>query len=133
MTEITTFWQVAGVLLGFQVTAFTFRLNRELQFEDRRERWFPLADCLNLLSMLITVLFVFLIPIVNRTNFDIDNCYIGFGIAMILFVFYPIALVFHYDLHKKNKVEGQKYATRAEKITTIIALIVSIIYLYYAW
>ncbi|AEE53292.1 hypothetical protein [Haliscomenobacter hydrossis] len=133
MNEIITFWQVAGILLGFQVTAFTFRLNRELQFPDRTQRWFPLADFLNILSMLITTIFVFAIPIAQRNNINIDNCYFWFGVAMIIFVFYPIALIAHYDLLGKKKEEEQRYTTKQEFIVIIIALLSTIIYTIYAW
>ena len=133
LDALNNFWQVAGVLLGFQVAAFTFRLNRELQFKDRTERWFPLADCLNILSMLITVVFVFAIPIAQRRNLNIDSCYFWFGVAMIIFIFYPIALVAHYDLIGQKRDKAQKYLTTQEIFVVLTAIVATIIYSIYAW
>jgi hypothetical protein len=51
--EITldALWRSAGVLAGFQVTAFTLRIKREMDMEQEGETgWFPLADMLNLVS-----------------------------------------------------------------------------------
>ncbi|MFZ4401304.1 MAG: hypothetical protein ACOYO1_14795 [Bacteroidales bacterium] len=97
MEKITNIWQVAGPLLGFQLTAFSFRINSELNSYDRTNRWFPPADWSNILSMFITVCFVFCIPIAQH-NYDLSIVTYWFGLALILFLFYPIALIGHYEL-----------------------------------
>ncbi len=47
-------WTVASVILGFQITAFIFRLQRETSL-DWKERHFPVCEYLNLLSIALLV------------------------------------------------------------------------------
>jgi hypothetical protein len=93
--------QIAGILIGFQLTFFTFRLTRELTFKPK-DRWFPIPDFINLLSVLITVLFIFIYPLKNIETFDIDVCQKMFGFSVLLFVLYPFALIGHYKLFTKS-------------------------------
>jgi hypothetical protein len=58
--ELGTLWSAAGVIAGFQVAAFTWRITREVYMSDKGEPvWLPLADWLNLLSLAVTLLGVF--------------------------------------------------------------------------
>lgn len=48
--QLTDIWTVAGVLLGFQVTSFAWRVSREVDVGQVRDlTWLPPADILNLL------------------------------------------------------------------------------------
>jgi hypothetical protein len=122
--------EIAGIIIGFQLTIFTFRITRELQF-DRKNRWFPLADFINLLSVLVTVSFLFIYPLNNLETYDIKLCQKFFGFALLLFVIYPFALIGHYDLFKKHSKRNkrQKYVTDQERWVLIIGGIISTIYL----
>ncbi|MBL7809285.1 MAG: hypothetical protein JNN28_15805 [Saprospiraceae bacterium] len=122
--------QIAGILIGFQITIFTFRMTRELTLK-RKKRWFPLPDFINLLSVLITVIFVFLYPLKNMETFDLKTCQKLFGFAILLFIIYPFALIGHYEFFTKSskRIKDQKYLTSQELIVMIIGSIVSILYL----
>lgn len=121
--------QIAGILIGFQLTIFTFRMTRELSL-DRQKRWFPLPDFINLFSVLISVCFLFLYPLKNIDTFDIKLCQKLFGFSILLFVVYPFALIGHYDLFAKasKRITDQKYVTRQEIVVMIIGGIMSILY-----
>jgi hypothetical protein len=121
--------QMAGILIGFQITIFTFRITRELNL-DRKQRWFPLPDFINLISVLITVLFIFIYPLKTNKNIDLLLCKDLFGLSILLFVIYPFALVGHYDLFQvpSRRNEQQKYITKQEMIVLIIGLFMTVIY-----
>lgn len=121
--------QIAGILIGFQLTIFTFRMTRELTL-DRQKRWFPLPDFINLVSVLITVIFLFLYPLKNIQTYDIKLCHKLFGFSVLLFVIYPFALIGHYDLYTRSSKRNtdQKYVTKQEIMTLIIGGIISILY-----
>jgi hypothetical protein len=103
-------WTAAAVLLGFQLTAFTWRLNREVDVhratrpEDPPQNWLAPSDYLSLFSLLITVVAVFVLPLVfnDRPIFKekaMDYWAVrAFGLSLILFAGYPFALLGHYNL-----------------------------------
>jgi hypothetical protein len=64
--DLGTLWSAAGVLAGLQLTAFSLRITREITVGSKGARtWLPLAELLNLLSLLITVLGVFIAPVLS--------------------------------------------------------------------
>ncbi|WP_298141013.1 hypothetical protein [Flavobacterium sp.] len=121
--------EIAGILIGFQLTIFTFRISRELTLK-RKKRWFPLPDFINLLSVFITVLFLFLYPLKNIETYDIRLCQKFFGFSVLLFVIYPFALIGHYEMFSKASKRSfkQKYITKQETFVLIIGGIISILY-----
>lgn len=57
-------WVAGGVLLGFQVTSFAARVNREIKVGEHRDiTWLPPADILNLFSMSVLVIGIFILPV----------------------------------------------------------------------
>jgi len=121
--------QAAGFLIGFQLTIFTFRMTRELSLE-RQKRWFPVPDFINIISVLITVIFVFLYPLKNIDTFDISLSQKLFGFAVLLFSIYPFILIAHYDFFSKSSKRNsdQKYVTTQETIALVIGGLISILY-----
>jgi hypothetical protein len=59
-------WTISSVILGFQITAFVFRFQRETQL-SWRERHFPICEYLNLLSMGLFSS-VFVLPIIHPAS-----------------------------------------------------------------
>lgn len=125
--EFNDLIQIAGILIGFQLTIFTFRISRELTFKKKHRR-LPIPDIINLLSILITVFFLILYPLKYPETYDKNICQKLLGFSFILFVIYPFALIGHYDLFVKNKNEFSNYATKQEKIVLFLGTIISILY-----
>lgn len=95
--QLIDVWTVAGILLGFKVTSFAWRVSLEVQVGETGDlTWLPPADLLNLLSMTATVIGVFIIPIL----FGAGTKFVQYslGLALLLFVGYPFALAGHYDM-----------------------------------
>jgi hypothetical protein len=58
--KLGTLGSAAGVIAGFQVGAFTWRITREVNMSDTGEAvWLPVADLPNLASLAVTLLGVF--------------------------------------------------------------------------
>lgn len=127
-----SFWQVASVLLGFQITAFTFRISREFSFRDRKRRWFPPADYLNIASMIITIFGVYCLPIIRHSD-ELSSPTYWFGLSLVLFAFYPLALLGHYELFSKDRGADQKRVTGQEIFILVISIIIAFLYGYSAY
>src|SRR5437868_1366177 len=64
--DLATLWTAAGVLAGLQVTGFSFRVNREIKMAQGGDvTWFPPADIVNVVSLGITLVGVFIVPILH--------------------------------------------------------------------
>lgn len=126
--EIKELWTAGGILVGFQLTSFHFRLSRELKFRDEGDTtWLPWADLLTLFSMLIMVSCVFLLPLLGLAKtFSIN----AFGVSLILFAAYPFALAGHYELFRKT-TKGTRVGGHLpfqEKVVLAITLLLLIGY-----
>lgn len=130
----TDIWTAAGVLLGFQILFFNNRLNRENALGDKGfVTWLPPSDILNLLSMLVLVVGIFILPVFG---FDERFMIYAFGLALLLFMGCPFGLAGHYRLYykkessdKEKTSDKQQYATRQEKIVIGIIAGLTIIYI----
>jgi hypothetical protein len=121
-------WTAAGVLLGFQVTSFTWRVSREVEVGKSGDlTWLPVADALNLASMLTTVVGVFVFPILDLA--DINFSKNAFGLAALLFIGYPFALAGHYEMYNKNTERSYTYFPLQERIVLLIVSVSVIAYL----
>ena len=126
--EIKELWTAGGILLGFQLTSFHFRLSRELKFRDEGDvTWLPWADLFSLISMLIMVLCIFLLPILGiGLTFAVN----AFGVSLILFAGYPFALAGHYELFTSKDKKGRKggHCPFEEKVVLVVTVIVLCLY-----
>lgn len=103
-------WSPALILLGFQLTLLAMRIGREQKTGDAgRPVWIPLAEWLNLGSMMITV-FLVLVPSLLGLA-DVKFTRFCFAASLALLGGYPLALSAHYDLFSGNPV-----TTASEKI-----------------
>lgn len=126
--DIRELWTAGGILLGFQLTSFHFRLTRELKFRDEGDTtWLPWADMLSLMSMLIMVLCIFLLPILGFGDQFAAN---AFGVALILFAGYPFALAGHYELFTSKDKNTRKggHCPFEEKVALVITVLVLVLY-----
>jgi hypothetical protein len=119
-------WTAAGVLLGFQVTAYIMRLSREIAVGDKNMvTWMPPSDFLNLGSMLMTTIGVFILPLLGWAT--IDTSARLFGFALLLFVGYPFALAGHYDMYNQKPRSGV-YCTKQEMVALIVVGTIVLLY-----
>jgi hypothetical protein len=117
----------AGVLLGFQITSFTWRVSREVDAGKSDLTWLPIADIFNLASMLVVVIGVFVLPILNVANLKFMK--LAFGLALLLFIGYPFALAGHYDMYNKNTRRSMRYLPLQERVVTVLILLAVVAYL----
>jgi hypothetical protein len=95
-------WNAAAMILGFQTVSFAWRMSRESKCDPRR---FPPSDYLNILSMLVLILGVFVLPLLAISN--PQKCArAAFGASLLLFGGYLVASVGHYKLLFKGDVSG---------------------------
>ncbi len=113
--QLMDIWTAAGVLLGFQATAFSFRVLREIDVSEKRDdvTWLPRADRVNLFSMLVLVIGVFVLPILGFGGLNFIKY--SFGLAVLLFLGYPFALAGHYEMYKTS-TRSRTYYPRQEKV-----------------
>ena len=113
--DLGTLWTAGGVLAGLQINAFTLRINREIAVGREGDiTWLPLADALNLLSLLVTMLGVFIAPILNIGGAALPKK--AFGMSVLLLIGYPFALVGHYDMYNPRTTRTMMYCPKQERI-----------------
>jgi hypothetical protein len=117
----------AGILLGFQITSFTWRVSREVDVGKSDLTWLPIADMLNLASMLVLAVGVFVLPILNVANPKFMK--LAFGLALLLFIGYPFALAGHYEMYNRKTKRSMKYFPLQEKVVATSVLLAIVAYL----
>ena len=97
--QLSQLWTPAAVLAGFQLTALTWRLNREITMErDCEPTWATLADLFVAVSFLVIVVGVFAAPL-SGTASSTNMAPKLFVVAMIIFAACPFVLAGHYNLY----------------------------------
>lgn len=126
--RIEDIWVATGILVGFQVTSFVWRISREVEVGKENDfTWLPPSDILNLVSMAVAMFGVFAFPILGF--FDINFPKYAFGLAVLLFIGYPFALAGHYDMYNKKTKRSYLYFPFQEKVVIAIVSIFVVIYL----
>lgn len=126
--ELSQIWTASGVLLGFQVSSFAWRIQQEAQVSDRGDiSWIPPADYLNLSAMVITALGIFVAPVIGFV--EPEDAQMMFGLSAILFVGHSFALAAHYELFNHRTQRTYRYFPPQEKIVVSIVVIISTCYL----
>lgn len=121
-------WIAAGVLLGFQVTAFGIRINREITAGDRRgTTWIPPSDLLSLSSMVVLIVGIFILPVFDMADPGLMTY--SFGLAMLLFMGYPCALAGHYDMYNNKTGRSGLYFPIQEQIVISVVIGLAIVYI----
>jgi uncharacterized membrane protein YiaA len=123
-------WGVAGILMGFQIASFTWRISREVEVGELGDiTWLPPADMLNMVSMATLAVGVFVFPILKIA--DLAFAEHSFGLAVILFIGYPFALAGHYDMYNREK-RSYEYFTLQERIVILLVAILAIAYIMFS-
>jgi hypothetical protein len=125
---LQTLWSAAGVVAGFQVAAFTWRITREIKMSDERESvWLPLADLLNLLSLGLTLIGVFAATALGLVGMGFTR--LIFGWSVVLLACWPMAVAGHYELfNRRPRQRPAPYATRQEVLAVGAAVLLSAVY-----
>src|SRR5687767_12235512 len=109
-TEGISLWSPALILLGFQLTLLSMRIGREQRMGDAgKPVWIPLAEWLNLGSMMITV-FLVIVPSLLGLS-DVKFTRFCFAVSVGLLGGYPVA-----DSARCGLVGGSRAAAGSEKI-----------------
>lgn len=96
--EVSELWTVAAVLAGFQVSAFIWRINRELTMEKEGEiTWLTWAERFLTISFLLLVCGVFLVPLLSSITPNTVAKLLG--TAIVVSAVYPFVLAGHYNLY----------------------------------
>lgn len=121
-------WTAGGVLLGFQVTSFMWRIQQEASVADRGDIcWLPPADIVNLSGMLVLAFGVFIGPI---TGFGGPRApALAFGLAALLFVGHCFALAGHYELYNNRTNRSFTYFPMQERVVVAALVLVVVVYL----
>jgi hypothetical protein len=128
--DLKDIWTAAAVLMGFQLATVSWRLNREMDVQLRSggPNWLPPADYLYLLSLLVTALGVFVLPILNWIPLPFAERLLG--ISVILFAGYPFALFAHYTFLFQGPVMMPGLFVTWQEITAIgVTLFISAVYI----
>ncbi len=103
LIELPQLWTVAAVLAGFQVSAFVWRIKREISMEKQYVTWLTLSDAFVGISFLLLVLGVFIVPLASSISTNTVARLLG--TAILVFAAYPFVFAGHYNLygswHKK--------------------------------
>jgi hypothetical protein len=122
-----TVWAAAGVLVGFQVTALTLRIGREISVGGAGDlTWLPVADGLNVLSLSITLIGVFALPALDAIGREAATRL--FGLASLLLVGYALALAGHYELYNPTTSRSMRYFPRQERVAVAAVAIAALAY-----
>jgi len=107
-------WTAGGVLLGFQVSALWWRVQREVgQAEPGVPICVSASDYVNLAAMVVLVAGVFLYPTIADSFPKVTK--VAFGVSTILFLGHAFALVGHYELFK-HAPRPRSYCPPQERI-----------------
>lgn len=126
--DLGSLWTAAGVVSGLQVTGFALRINREIEVSGKGDiTWLPPADILNLLSIAVTMLGVFITPVL-----DIGSAAVpvkAFGLSVLLLAGYPFALAGHYDMFNPRTHRSWTYCPRQERIALTVVGVSAVVYI----
>ena len=125
--QLPHIWTDAAVLLGFQITAFTSRINREVARGNKGYiTWLTLADGLVGMSFLWVVAFGFAVSLKTDVSAELTARFLGMGIP--LFAAHPVVLAGHYNLYCSwGKIEGEKAGRPQITKQEIAAFLVSVV------
>jgi len=125
--ELKDLWTPAGVLLGFEVTLFMWRIEREAQIGDEGDiPWLAPADYVGIAGMIVFVFGVFLFPLSG-----IGGTYaarIALGVGALLFVGQSLGLCGHYQLFNRSKLRRFLWFPMQERVVIIATLVVAVGY-----
>ena len=138
--DFGTVWTAAGVVVGFTVTAFMYRIKRESEIRTgaplgRGKYWFPPADFALLGSLAVVLVGVFVLPVLGA---GLAFAKYALGWAFLLLAGYPFALLGHYDIlfgrvpkktmQRRLARGGFPWATEQERAVLGFLAVASVVY-----
>lgn len=125
--DLKDLWTPAGLLLGFQVTLFKWRLEREAEIGDKGDvPWLTPSDYVSLVGMLAFVFGVVLLPVSGVVSIDFARW--AFGLGALLFVGQALGLAGHYQLFNRTKKRQFVWFSKQEKVVVALAAVTAIFY-----
>lgn len=124
---VESLWGAAGIIVGFQVTAFTLRINREIDVSRSGDfTWFPVADLLNMLSLSVTLIGVFALPALDVIGRESASRL--FGLSVLLLLGYAFALAGHYEMYRAG-ARTMRYFPTQERVVVALVAAAALIYI----
>jgi len=125
--QISDLWTAAGVLLGFQVASFAWRISHEVEVANlKKVSWIPPADLINLVSMVITSVGCFVLPGIGVLHLQMAAKLLG--LSTLLFVGHSFSLAAHYELFNPRTIRSFQYFPLQEKIAVSAVTICALVY-----
>lgn len=127
--ELRDLWTPTGLLLGFQVTLFKWRLEREAEVGDKDDiPWLVPADYMSIFGMLSFVFGVILLPMSGIVSVSMARG--AFGLGALLFVGQALGLAGHYQLFNRSKPRKFVWFPTQEKLVIGFTVLISLIYVF---
>jgi hypothetical protein len=125
--ELRELWTPTGLLLGFQVTLFKWRLEREASVGDEGDvPWLVPADYVSMFGMLCFVFGVVLLPVSGLVSIGVARG--AFGLGTLLFVGQAFGLAGHYQLYNRSKTRQFVWFPMQEKVALTLTVLISLLY-----
>ena len=120
-TDVTLpqIWTVAAVLAGFQVSAFVWRIKREISMEAKYVTWLTLSDAIVGISFLLLVLGVFIVPLAICISTSTVARLLG--TAILVFAAYPFVFAGHYNLYGSWRKKLPRSRATHQEVAAAIA------------
>jgi hypothetical protein len=123
---------IAPVLLALQFAAFGWRINREISVGDQgRRTWLPLADAINIVSMIGVVALSIVWPLAIGDFDRLAKTMVSVGYTLI--AFHPVNTAAHYRLFSPSgrgiytrALRDYPYITDQEVITLLLSFVAAI-------
>lgn len=127
--DLKDLWTPTGLLLGFQVTLFKWRLEREAEVGDRGDiPWLVPADYVSIIGMLAFVFGAILLPLSGLVSTGFARG--AFGLGSLLFVGQALGLAGHYQLFNRTRVRDFVWFPVQEKMVVGLTFLASFVYMY---
>jgi hypothetical protein len=120
-------WTPTGLLLGFQVTFFKWRLEEEARVGSKGSiPWLVPSDYVGVIGMISFVLGVVLLPVAGLIRSSIVHW--AFGLGTLLFIGQILGLAGHYQLYNRSEKRQFVWFPLQERIAVAITLLVGLVY-----
>jgi len=126
--QLKDLWTPTGLILGFQVTLFKWRLEREAEVGDKGDiPWLVPSDYVSIVGMLVFIFGVILFPLSGI--FSITAARLSFGIGGLLFIGQALGLAGHYQLYNRTHIREFVWFPRQEKVVVILTIVVTMAFI----
>lgn len=112
---------VSAILFGFLFAGFWWTLNREISFEDERQRHFKLGTGMLLASMAVLAVFGIILPLreITQSSPGLVMSYRGIVFALVGVFGYMLVELGHYSVF-----QVPKYTTKTERALFVLTILV---------